>query len=142
MDVADRELQVRRFVDEVWNGGNYEAAADLYSEKYSNPFGVGPEARIEPIRRYREAFPDLHLDIEDLIVAGDTVVLRVAFRGTDTGGYVGRAPTGRTVEEWAVTIMHFEGDKVVGGMDRSRQARLVHSAWGPRRPVAELVHGE
>ncbi len=26
---------------------------------------------------------------------------------------MGRAPTGRAVEEWAVTIMHFEDDKVV-----------------------------
>ena len=26
---------------------------------------------------------------------------------------MGRAPTGRVVEEWVVTIMHFEGDKVV-----------------------------
>jgi len=51
--------------------------------------------------------------VEDLIVAGDTVVLRFTFRGTDTGGHMGRAPTGRTVEVWAVTIMHFEGDKVV-----------------------------
>jgi len=72
-------------VDEGWNGRNYEAAADLITEKYSNPFGVGPAARIEPIRRYREAFPDLHLDVEDLIVAGDTVVLRVTFRGTESG---------------------------------------------------------
>ena len=113
IEVAEREWQVRRFVDAVWNGGHYEAAADLYSEKYRNPFGDGPDARIEPIRRYREAFPDLHLDIEELIVADETVVLRVAFRGTDTGGYVGRAPTGRAVDEWAVTIMHFEDGKVV-----------------------------
>jgi predicted ester cyclase len=113
MEGAERAMHVRRFVDEVWNGRNYEATADLYSESYSNPFGEGPSARIEPIRRYHEAFPDLHLAVEDLIVAGDTVVLRFTFRGTDTGGYVGRAPTGRAVEEWAVTIMHFEGDKVV-----------------------------
>jgi predicted ester cyclase len=104
---------VRRFVDEVWNGRNYEATADLYSEKYGNPFGEGPSARIEPIRRCHQAFPDLHLAVEDVIVAGDTVVLRFTFHGTDTGGYVGRAPTGRAVEEWAVTIVHFEGDKVV-----------------------------
>jgi hypothetical protein len=71
-NIADRESRVRTFVDEVWNGRNYEAAADLYGEKYRSPFGVGPSARIEPIRRYREAFPDLHLDVEDLIVAGDT----------------------------------------------------------------------
>jgi hypothetical protein len=48
MEVAEREVQVRRFVDEVWNGRNYEAAADLYSEKYINTFGTGPAARIEP----------------------------------------------------------------------------------------------
>ena len=113
MTGGKREMQVRMFVDEVWNGRNYEAAADLYSETYTNGFGTGPTARIEPIRRYHGAFPDLHLDIEDLIVAGDEVVLWCTFRGTDTGGYVGRPPTGRAVEEWVVTILHFESDKVV-----------------------------
>jgi predicted ester cyclase len=113
MEVAERERQVRRFVDEVWNGRNYEAAADLYGDKYANGFGEGPSARVEPIRHYHQAFRDLHLDIEELIVAGETVVLRMTFRGTDTGGYMGRAPTGRAVEEWVVTIMHFEGEKVV-----------------------------
>jgi predicted ester cyclase len=39
--------------------------------------------------------------------------LRCTFRGTDTGGYVGRPPTGRAVEERVVTIMHFEDDEVV-----------------------------
>ena len=53
------------------------------------------------------------LDIDELIVAGDTVVLRATIRGTDTGGYVGRPPTGRAVEEWVVTVMHFEHDRVV-----------------------------
>ena len=33
----------------------------------------------EAIRRYHQAFPDLHLDVEELIVAGDTVVLRMRF---------------------------------------------------------------
>ncbi|MGO9343637.1 MAG: ester cyclase [Acidimicrobiales bacterium] len=96
------------FVDDVWNGRNYDAAAELYGENYVNMFGTGPSARIEPIRHYHQAFPDVHLDVEELIVAGDTVVLRATFRGTDTGGYVGRA-----VDEWVVTIMHFEGNKVV-----------------------------
>ena len=113
MDAVEREKHVRRFVEEVWNGRNYDAAADLYAESYVNPLGSGPAARVEPIRRYHEAFPDVHVDIEELNVAGDTVVLRAAFRGTDTGGYLGRAATGRAVDEWVVTIMHFEGDKVV-----------------------------
>jgi len=112
MSVSEREMQVRRFVEQVWNGRGYEAAADLYSESYVNPFGTGPSARVEPIRRYHQAFPDVRLDIDELIVDGDTVVLRMTFRGTDTGGYLGRPPTGRAVEEWVVDIMHFDGDRV------------------------------
>jgi predicted ester cyclase len=113
MDVVERELQVRRFVEEVWNRRNYDAAADLYGESYVNAFGTGPSARAEPIRLYHQAFPDLRLDVEELIVAGDTVVLRAMFRGTNAGAHLGRPPTGRAVEEWVVDIMHFEGDRVV-----------------------------
>ncbi|HUC14642.1 MAG TPA: ester cyclase [Acidimicrobiales bacterium] len=113
MDAAGRETQVRDFVEEVWNGRNYEAAADLYAENYVNHFGTGPAARAEPIRRYHAAFADLHVDIEELIVAGDAVVVRLTLRGTDTGGHLGRPPTGRAMQTWAVDIMHFEGDRVV-----------------------------
>jgi hypothetical protein len=74
MDAAEREMQVRNFVKEVWNGRNYEAAAELYAENYVNPFGTGHAARAEPIRHYHAAFPDLQVDIDELIVAGDTVV--------------------------------------------------------------------
>jgi predicted ester cyclase len=113
MNTAQRQTQVRNFVRDVWNGRDYEAAADLYADNYVNPFGTGPSARAEPIRRYHASFPDLHVDIEELIVAGDTVMARITLRGTDTGGHLGRAPTGRAMQTWAVDIMHFEGDRVV-----------------------------
>jgi predicted ester cyclase len=113
MDLVERETRVRTFVEEVWNKRNYKAADDLYAATYTNGFGNGPAARVEPIRRYHHAFPDLRMDVEDVIAAADTVVLRLTFRGTDTGGYVGRTPTGRAVEEWVVSIMDFEGDRVV-----------------------------
>jgi predicted ester cyclase len=113
MSAHDRETRIRNFVEEVWNKGNYEAASDLYAETYVNGFGTGPAARVEPVRRYHQAFPDLRLEIEELVATGDTVVLRSTFRGTDTGGYAGRPPTGQLVDEWVVTIMHFEGGKVI-----------------------------
>jgi len=113
MDVAERQKQFRNFVEKAWNGREYEAAAELFRESYANPFGTGPSARVEPIRRYHQAFPDVHLDVEERIVADDTAMLRLTFRGIDTGGYVGRPPTGRAVEEWVVDVMHFEGDRVV-----------------------------
>ncbi len=45
MDAAERDKQVRNFVKEVWNSQRYEAAAELYGEKYVNPFGTGPSAK-------------------------------------------------------------------------------------------------
>lgn len=113
MDAGNLERRVRTFVEEAWNKANYAAASDLYADTYVNGFGTGPAARVEPIRRYHQAFPNLRIDIEDLIATDDTVVLRSTFRGTDSGGYAGRPPSGRTVEEWVVTIMHFEGAQVV-----------------------------
>ena len=143
MDVAGREQQVRNFVEKVWNERSYEAASELFSESYLNPFGSGPTARVEPIRRYHQAFPDLHLDVEELIVAGDTVVLRMTFRGTDTGGYLGRSPTGRTVEEWVVDIMHFEDARVVSewiGADKLGlfiQLGVLDDPWTPQVEAPE-----
>jgi predicted ester cyclase len=59
----------------------------IFTGEMRQPVRIGPAARADPIRRYHQAFPDLHIDIEELIVADATVVLRAAFRGTDAGGY-------------------------------------------------------
>ena len=68
----------------------------------------GPSARVEPICRYHQASPDLHLDIDDLIVAGPQGdIPRNRHRRT-----YGTGPDGTGCGR-VVTIMHFEGDKVV-----------------------------
>jgi len=74
VSVAEREVRVRTFVDEVWNKRNYEVAGHLYAESYTNGFGTGPAARVEPIRKYHETFPDLRMEIEDLHFEGEKVV--------------------------------------------------------------------
>jgi hypothetical protein len=56
MTVGGREMQERKFVDEVWNSRNYEGSADLHGETCTNAFGAGPAARTEPIRGYHERF--------------------------------------------------------------------------------------
>ena len=58
MDAAGREMQVRTFVEEVWNGKNYAAIFDLHAENYANPFGTGPAARAEPRRSARASLAE------------------------------------------------------------------------------------
>ena len=43
----------------------------------------------------RRAFSDFKLEIEALVVAGDTVWTRNVATGTNDGPYMGRSPTGR-----------------------------------------------
>jgi steroid delta-isomerase-like uncharacterized protein len=44
------------------------------------------------------AFPDLAIDIEEMIADGDIVAVRVRFRGTQTGSFLGIPPSCKTVD--------------------------------------------
>ena len=54
---GERERQVRRFVDQVWNGRNCEAADDLYSEKYANALGRVRQPESIPSAATTRRFP-------------------------------------------------------------------------------------
>ena len=58
----------------------------------------GRETWLQGFEMMRHAFPGLQADIEDIVAARDKVALRVRFRGTHTGEFLGFAATGRTVE--------------------------------------------
>ena len=71
-------MRVQRSVDEVRNGRNCEAAAALRAGSAAIRFERARQCQTDP--PYHETFLDLHAEEEDLIVADDTVVLRL--RGT------------------------------------------------------------
>lgn len=70
------------------------------------------------VELFRASFPDLRLELNDLIATDDTVVLRVTLRGTHTAAFQGipatnvrvafpgiamhRLKDGRVVEHWGV----------------------------------------
>ena len=59
------------------------------------------------------AFPDLQIEIEDLIAEGDEVVGRVTARGTHEGEFMGIAPTGKPVSFNAIDVVRIAGGKIV-----------------------------
>ena len=140
---TERDTQVRSFVQKVWNSRNYEAAADLYGENSVNPFGTGPSARVEPIRKYHATFPDLHLDVEELTEAGDTVVLRLTFRETDTGGtWHDPRPGGPWRSGWLTyCTSRVTGSSVNGSVPTSSfiQLGVIDNPWPNRVEEPALV---
>ena len=62
-------------------------------------------AAIESVyRAFVTSFPDFTIENPELIVDGDRVVQTVTFAGTNTGGFMGMAPTGKRFSFAAVLI--------------------------------------
>ena len=58
----------------------------------------GSETWRQGFELMQHAFPDLQAHIEDIVAAQDKVAVRVRFRGTHAGEFLGFPATGRTVE--------------------------------------------
>jgi len=52
-----------------------------------------------------QAFPDLHVDAEELFAAGNHVIVRMLLNGTHKGVFAGVAPTNRTVSWRACNVL-------------------------------------
>lgn len=59
----------------------------------------------------KHAFPDLHAHIEDIFAAQDKVAVRLRFRGTHSGEFLGIPATGRTIE-----YVSHEFYRIAGGL--------------------------
>ena len=116
---------VRRLVAEVLNGGRLEAIDELFAPE------LAAEARgwITP---FRASFPDVHMEVVDLIAEGDRVVGRFTCSATHLGEWLGQAPTGRRFERVdEVWILRFRDGRIVqvwsleDTLDRLRQLGLT-----------------
>jgi predicted ester cyclase len=62
---------------------------------------------------YFAAFPDLHMEPEDVLVSGDKAVARAKATGTHQGEFMGMPATGKSVEVELIDIMRFGDDNLV-----------------------------
>ncbi len=119
---SDPETLVRRLYDDVINGGHFDSADELLAPDYvEHPEEVrGPTAFKERIKIFRQAFPDLQVSIDEVLVDGERVSTRTTIRGTQTGALMGIPASGRRVEVLAVDLVHVRGGRAVerwGGLD-------------------------
>ena len=119
------KVVVRRLVDEVFNGGHLEVIDELYA-----PALAGAAKRW--IAPFRASFPDVHMEIVELIAEGDKVVGRFTCSATHLGAWLGQAPTGRRFERVdEVWILGFREGRIVhvwsleDTLDRLRQLGLT-----------------
>ncbi|MGZ4700482.1 MAG: ester cyclase [Ilumatobacteraceae bacterium] len=96
-----------------------ELVADDFIEHEGGP-GLPPtkEGTLEFFGILLAAFPDMRMDVEDLIASEDKTVARVKVTATHQGEFMGVPPTDARVEMQLIDIMRFD------------DAGLVCEHWG------------
>jgi steroid delta-isomerase-like uncharacterized protein len=118
MSVEENKAETRRAIKEFWNQGNMELLDEFWAPNYVNHDPSNPEVRdLEGFKQWvgmvRNAFPDLNVNVDDLIAEGDKVALRWTFRGTHKGEFGKISATGKQVTITGITISRIADGKTV-----------------------------
>ena len=100
---------------ELISAGDIDGFGELLSEdfvEHEETPGLEPtkEGVMKFFRMYREGFPDLRMEPQDVLVSGDKVVARVRAAGTHQGEFLGMPATGRSVDVQLIDIVRIDGD--------------------------------
>ena len=101
MSTETNKKIILRIFNEGFSQGKFEVFDELISDKFVNhgipnaPTGINGFRTI--VRQFLNAFPDLKINVEQIIAEGDTVACRGFATGTHDGEFMGVQATGRKV---------------------------------------------
>jgi predicted ester cyclase len=112
-----------KFIEEVWNAGNVDAADKYIAPRYTIHHDPGdPWDKQElDLPRYKERmrisrtpFPDQRFSIQDLVAEGHTAVMTWLWSGTHKGDIPAFPATGNIIKMSGATVYYFDGDRLTG----------------------------
>jgi hypothetical protein len=121
MSAEENKAVVRRFIDEVWTGGNLAVVDEVlapviashFLERTGGDLHWNPAKEKQWVTSNRPIFPDPVFTIDDLLAEGDKVAVRSTWRATHSGEFAGIAPTGKQVVGAQICIFRLAGGKIV-----------------------------
>jgi steroid delta-isomerase-like uncharacterized protein len=104
---------------EAWNAHDAAGVASFYAPDYvgidsSEPGQQrGPDGVRHTVQRYLNAFPDLQLIPEQMVVNSEHAAVKLIVRGTHQGGIMRIPPTGRQTKIHGVAFVTFANGKII-----------------------------
>lgn len=134
MTVGSNENQVRRLVDESVNANQPDVLASVVARDiriHPGTPGAAPDTEgIEELnvafRRFHDAFPDLHIALDDVIASGNRVATRWTATGTHQGELAGISATGRSVRWGGIDVYRFDEGLIVEWWRNDDLVCLLH----------------
>ena len=128
MSAKENKELMHRFVEEFNKG---KAAAMAAIDRTIDMRGDLKDFKQRESEMY-DAFPDMHVTIDDMVAEGDKVAARTTWTGTHKGEFMGIPPTNKKVTISLIFIDRFAGGKIVedngeySALDLMRQLGLTH----------------
>jgi steroid delta-isomerase-like uncharacterized protein len=129
--VSEQNKQItRRFYDEVINQGNLnlidELVADDFVEHEAFPGLSSDKAGVRAFfELFRSAFPDLRMQVEDMIAEGDRVAARCRMTGSHRGEFLELPATGKRFDIQVIDLIRFQDGKAVEHWGATDQVSLM-----------------
>ena len=117
MSTEENKAAARRFI-EAFNHKDLDAlescvSRDVVNHSLMPGLPAGLEGWKMMAGMFFAAFPDMQVQIDDLVAEGDKVVTRWTAHGTNTGEMMGMPATGKAVTLTGITIDHYRDAKTV-----------------------------
>jgi predicted ester cyclase len=109
---TERNKTIYRELTQMANDGKLKESSLFYADSHEiTGIGKGPKAVEAYAMGFRKSFPDLHVEIIELIAEGDLVMARCEASGTHLGDMNGIPPTGKKgkVAHWTINKFNAEG---------------------------------
>ena len=114
--LEENKAMVRRFIDEIFMKGDFDAVDELLTDDFTpHTWGQMPPGRDglkDAIERVKSGISDPKMTIEDVIAEGDLVAVRLTSSATHTGEFMGMPATGKTYEIGEIHIFRFRDGQV------------------------------
>ena len=109
MSTKTNKAIVRRLIEQVWNESRVDLIEEFYTEDVVfDTVGISSKPGQDGVRESANvilnAFPDLHLAIDDEIAEGDKVVIRWTMTGSQKGELLGIPATSKQVTQSGMTV--------------------------------------
>ena len=114
---------LRTFMEQVWNKGNFNQIEQLVAPRYEikNDPGDPWDGQTLTITTFKErvlysrnAFPDLHFEIQEMIEEQGKVAVSWLMSGTHKGDLPQLPATGKSFSISGITLYYFEEGKLCG----------------------------
>ena len=118
MSIQENKTIAPSFI-QVWGKGNLDIIDELAAPSLSVQYPIMPQVVRgnktfrKVMEKFRSAFPDSDLQIEEEIAEDDKVVIRWSFSGTHQGGLLDIPATGKKVRWTGITIYRIVDGKVL-----------------------------